>query len=480
MEERKFQTQRTGPLLTGERPLPHNHDAERAVLGSILLEPQRCLQLAMPVLRGESCFHSPAHQAIWNALVELERKAVAIDLVTLPDALRAAGQLDRVGGESYLAQVINSVPSSANFENWLQIVSADALLRELIRLSSDTVSRCLDSAEAEPAALIDDLQRRLNEISLRGSTDAAVLIGDLMNDTLTRISMINEKGAGSQGIPTGYDDLDNLLNGLKGGEMLVLAARPSIGKTTLAMNIAANVSLGVGSANSPGKPRAVGVFSLEMDKGSLAMRLAFSEARVSQRDCSRELSRSQMSRLVAAAERLKACPMAIDDTGTLSILELRAKARRLKEKYNIQFIVIDYLQLMRGSGLNKNANREQEVAQISGGIKALAKELMVPILVLAQLNRQSEGQAGVTKPKLSHLRESGSIEQDADVVLLLHRDREEQYAPNPTGEPKRLKTEIIVAKHRNGETGSIEVTFVPDYTRFENKSSSYDDDNPLA
>ena len=263
MEERKFQTQRTGPLLTGERPLPHNHDAERAVLGSILLEPQRCLQLAMPVLRGESCFHSPAHQAIWNALVELERKAVAIDLVTLPDALRANGQLDRVGGESYLAQVINSVPSSANFENWLQIVGADALLRDLIRLSSDTVSRCLDSAEAEPGALIDDLQRRLNEISLRGSSDAAVLVGELMNDTLTRISMINEKGAGSQGIPTGYDDLDNLLNGLKGGEMLVLAARPSIGKTTLAMNIAANVSLGVGSANSPGKPRAVGVFSLE-------------------------------------------------------------------------------------------------------------------------------------------------------------------------------------------------------------------------
>jgi len=443
------------------KSLPFNLDAERSVLGSILLEP-KCLQLALPALRRENSFHSPAHQAIWSTMVELDRAGTAIDVITLPDALQAAGRFEKAGGHLYLARIINEVPCAANFEYWLAIVRDDAFRRDLHRISLNAAAQCLEADTTDPLSLLDGLQAQLNDLALTGAPETAVMACDLMPATMRRILHLDKA---PPGILSGYRDLDELLGGFKPGEMLVLAARPSIGKTTLAMNIAAHIAL-------DSAPRAIGVFSLEMDSASLMMRLALAEAQISPQDCKLGLQHTQNLRLGEANEKIKRSRIAIDDSSQITILELRAKARRLKEKHGIDFIIIDYLQLMRGTNLNKNANREQEVSQISAGLKALAKELKLPILVLAQLNRQSE-QQNVGRPKLSHLRESGAIEQDADVVLLLHRDRDEQQQPAPSGEPRRLKTELIVAKNRNGATGSVELSFIPDHVRFDDKSPAY-------
>ncbi|MCH2206667.1 MAG: replicative DNA helicase [Lentisphaerales bacterium] len=450
--------------------MPHNLDAEKAVLGCILTDPDTLKEAAVR-LNFDGAFYSAAHQTIFSTIIKManpkEGEGQAIDLITVSEALSGQKKLTAVGGDAYLAELMNIIPTTANMENYVKIVHEYAVLRRLIRASSDVIQKCFDT-DGEVNLLLDEVQQEISEVANLQTGKDAESIGDYMKSAIDYLLQLNDNTGDAVGIPTGYKDLDNMITGLKGGDMIVLAARPSIGKTAFALNIAANVALRA--------KKAVGIFSLEMNTLSLVLRLLCSEAKLNIREMRQGvLSHARWVEVTSAADRLRKANIFIDDTGQLDVIEMRAKARRMKEKSNIEFIVIDYLQLMKGTG-GANSSREQEVAQMSGGIKALAKELNVPILILAQLNRQAEGG---DKPKLSHLRESGAIEQDADIVALLHRDRELQQTTDQSEiEKNGLESELIIAKHRNGETGIIELLFMPAYTQYVDKSRFSEDDVP--
>lgn len=459
-----------GPLLTGDRPLPHNLDAEKAVLGCVLTDPDTLKEAALR-LHFQGAFYSSAHQTIFETILRMansHEEQQAIDLITVSEALKSKGKLQAVGGDSYLAELMNVIPTTANIENYVKIVHEYAVLRKLIKTSSDIVQKCFDT-DSQVNLLIDEVQQEISGVANLQAGNEAASISDFMKPAIDYLLQLNEQKGDAVGIPTGYKDLDHMITGLKPADMIVLAARPSIGKTTIALNIASNVALR--------SDKAVGIFSLEMNTLSLVLRLLCSEAKINLREFRQGvLSHARWVHITNAAEKLRKAQIYIDDSGQLDVIELRAKARRMKEKYDVQFIVIDYLQLMKGTSMNSNSNREQEVAAISGGIKALAKELNIPILILAQLNRQAE-QGG--RPKLSHLRESGAIEQDADIVMILHREREAQQEADPADIARNgVESELIIAKHRNGETGIIELVFFPAYTLFQDKSRISDDDVP--
>ena len=384
---------KAGLLLSGDRPLPHNIDAEKAVLGCVLTDPDT-LADAANLTKMEGAFYSAAHQTIFDTVLEMSNSESRqkVDLITVSDRLAAAKKLDAVGGDAYLAELMNVIPTTANMENYVKIVHDDAILRSLIKTSSDVVQKCFERNE-DPRVLLDKIQQEVMSVSNLTSKNEPIHIGEMVKEAVEHIIALNDPNTEeAKGIPTGYTDLDKMITGLKGGDMFVLAARPSIGKTTFAMNIAANVGL------QSKKP--VAIFSLEMNTKSLVLRLLCTEAKVGMNEIRDGLlTQNRWVEVTAAADRIRKAPIYIDDTGQLDILELSTKARRLKEKHDIQFIVIDYLQLMKGSGSNIQS-REQEVAQISGGIKALAKELDVPVLILAQLNRQAEAgwQTEISKP----------------------------------------------------------------------------------
>ena len=457
-----------GPLLTGDRPLPSNLDAEKAVLGCLMTDPD-LISEAGPRLNFEGAFHSSSHQVIFETLLKMyNNEERNLDLITLSESLKSIKKLEAVGGDTYLMELMNTIPTTANFENYVKIVHEYAVLRRLIRTSSEVAHKCYE-ADQPVNELVDEVQKEIMEITnLQVSSDAE-FIGDRVKDAINFIIELSENKGEGAGLPTKYTDLDGMIGGLRPGDMFVLAARPSIGKTTFALNVAVNVAL---HSNAP-----VAVFSLEMNTLSLVLRLICSEAKVNIRDIRDGLlSHSKWVEVTNAADRLRKAPIYIDDNGQVDVLELRAKARRLKEKHDIQFIVIDYLQLMKGTG-GAASSREQEVAQMSGGIKALAKELNIPIMILAQLNRQAE-QSG-QRPKLSHLRESGAIEQDADIVAILHRDREETQEKSNDDLKAGVESELIIAKHRNGETGIVPLLFFPSYTLFGNKSRIEEQDVPV-
>ena len=460
-----------GPLLTGDRPMPHNLDAEKAVLGCILTDPDTLKEAAVR-LNFDGAFYSAAHQTIFSAIIKManpsEGQGEPIDLITVSQALTTKNKLTAVGGDAYLAELMNIIPTTANIENYVKIVHEYAVLRRLIRASSDVIQKCFDS-DGQVNLLLDEVQQEISEVANLQTGKDAASIGDYMKPAIDYLLQLNEQTGDAVGIPTGYKDLDHMITGLKGGDMIVLAARPSIGKTAFALNIAANVALRA--------EKAVGIFSLEMNTLSLVLRLLCSEARINLREFKQGvLSHARWVQITNSADTLRKAPVYIDDTGQLDVIEMRAKARRMKEKHDIQFLVIDYLQLMKGTG-GSTSSREQEVAAMSGGIKALAKELNIPILILAQLNRQAE-QGGV-RPKLSHLRESGAIEQDADIVAILHRERElQQTVDQAEIERNGLESELIIAKHRNGETGIVELVFLPAFTLFQDKSRISEDDVP--
>lgn len=451
--------------------MPHNLDAEKAVLGCILTDPDTLKEVVLR-LHFSGAFYSAAHQTIFETILLMANDSSggqqAIDLITVSEALKSKDKLQAVGGDSYLAELMNIIPTTANIENYVKIVHEYAVLRKLIKTSSEIVQKCFDT-DSQVNLLLDEVQRQISDVVNLQSGHEATSIGDFMKPAIDYLLQLNEQKSDAVGLPTGFKDLDHLITGLKAGEMIVLAARPSIGKTTIALNIAANVALR--------SQKSVGIFSLEMNTLSLVLRLLCSEAKMNLREFRQGvLSHARWVHITNAAEKLRKAQVYIDDSGQLDVIELRAKARRMKEKYDVSFIAIDYLQLMKGTGFNSNANREQEVAAISGGIKALAKELNIPILILAQLNRQAE-QGG--RPKLSHLRESGAIEQDADIVMILHRDREAQQEADPAEIARNgVESELIIAKHRNGETGIVELVFFPTYTLFQDKSRISDDDVP--
>jgi replicative DNA helicase len=441
------------------RALPNSLEAEQGLLGSMLISPQDVIGESVQQI-SEAYFYLPAHGTIYQILVELWNGQKAIDFITLTQILRDRKLLDGVGGPAAVTHLFTFTPTAANASYYLEIVREKYILREIISACTTCAGRAYEE-QGEVNVLLDDVERRVLAINENRFKEQIVPMKDLVMEAIETIETLYERRGALTGLPTGFKDLDRLTSGLHRAEMIVVAARPSMGKTALAMNIAEHVAL---VAKHP-----VAVFSLEMSNQQLVQRLLCSRARVNlQKLRDGFLSERDFPNLTQAASKLAESQMYIDDTAGLSILELRAKARRLKTLYNIELIVIDYLQLLRSTSRRAQDNRQLEIAEISAGIKGLAKELNIPIIVLAQLNRQPEARSG-GKPRLSDLRESGSIEQDADLVALLVRS--EVYEDDEEAKAEKAgEAELIIAKQRNGPVGEVRLTFLKEFTRFEDRA----------
>jgi replicative DNA helicase len=445
-----------------DRLPPHSPEAEQGVLGCILLSPNDCIGECITKLKGGSeTFYDLRHQTIFDLLVEMFDKREGIDVITLHQRLKDKQLLEQVGGLEYLASLPDMVPSAANLEYYLDIVQEKFLLRKMIRVCTEVVGRVYEH-EGEVDALMDEIERdilRISESRVQGQTTT---IKDLVKRAINTIEDYHQRQGTLTGIGTGFVDLDRMTTGLHGGEMIVIAARPSVGKTSLAMNIVEHVAV------TQALP--VGVFSLEMSADSLVLRMLCSHSRVNLRNV-REgfLAERDFPKLTGSAGKLAHAPLFIDDSSGLSILQLRAKARRLHQQYGIKLFVVDYLQLLHSTA-RRAENRQQEIADISSGIKALAKELNVPVIVLSQLNREVEREKGRV-PRLSDLRESGAIEQDADLVGLLYRQvkqGEEDEQPANDNDADGIPINLLIAKQRNGPAGEdVHLTFLKSITRFE-------------
>ncbi len=457
--------------LVPDRLPPHSSEAEQGVLGCILLDPPHCLGECIEKCKsGAEVFYDLKHQIIYEALVAMSTKGDAIDIITLQQHLKDNKQLEGVGGIAYLMSLSDAVPSPANLKYYLEIVLDKHILRRIIRVSSDVVSDSYEF-EGEVDRLLDEVETKILRLSEERVEGTSMVMKDLVHKAINTIEDFFKREGSVSGVGSGFPDLDKMTTGFHEGEMIVIAARPSMGKTSLAMNIAEYVAL---ELNLP-----VGVFSLEMSAESLVLRMLCSRARVNLRSI-REgfLSDRDFPKLTSAASRMGKAPLHIDDSAGLSILQLRAKARRMYNQHGIRLFVIDYLQLLHSTARRSADNRQQEIADISGGIKALAKELKVPVIVLAQLNREIEKDKN-RKPRLSDLRESGSIEQDADLVGLLYKpgDREEE---EESSESDGQRINLLIAKQRNGPTGDVELVFLKGFTRYESLSKVSAEDVPAG
>ncbi len=443
------------------RTLPHSVEAEQGVLGSMLISPREIIAECVEKIT-EEYFYIPAHQTIYTVLVELWNAGQGIDLITFTQVLRDRNVLETVGGASLVTSLFTFVPTSANVTYYLEIVREKYILRQIIAAATESVRRAYEEQD-EVNSLLDEVEQKIFAVGEDRFKGQMPGMKEQVMGALESIEKLWERKGGITGIPTGFHELDRMTNGLHDGEMIVIAARPSMGKTALAMNIAEHVAI---NGKLP-----VAVFSLEMSSQQLVQRLLCSRARVNlQKVREGFLAERDFPSLTAAASKLAEAEIYIDDSAGLSILELRAKARRLKAQKNIQLIVVDYLQLLRSTTRRAQDNRQLEISEISAGIKGLAKELKIPVIVLAQLNRQPEARSG-GKPRLSDLRESGSIEQDADLVGLLVRpeiyEEDEEARAEKAGE-----AELIIAKQRNGPVGEIPLTFLKEFTRFEDRARS--------
>ncbi|MBP5641312.1 MAG: replicative DNA helicase [Victivallales bacterium] len=455
-------------ILNIGRKMPANEEAEQAVLGAMLFSAEAA-STVMGQLRVEGAFARPANQTIFNAMQELVRgrSESAIDPVVLADTLERSGMLEAAGGREYITQLMEAVPTAANVEFYVDIVKQNAILRHLITTCADTMLKCYECQE-DARTLLDSIEQRVFEVTGMNETKELMTVQPLVREAVEYLDKLIHNNADVLGLRTGYE-MDRMITGLKPGELFVIAARPSIGKTAFALNIATNIAL------APTNPVPVGIFSLEMPALQLILRMICSLSRTSLSEFRNngQINSARWQEVMNAAQAISQSKFIIDDTGAIDILELRAKARRMCSKYGVKVIFIDYLQLIHAQ-TKSNASRENEVSMISGSLKAMAKELNIPVVVLAQLNRQAEQGE---KPKLSHLRESGAIEQDADVVAILHREREKQMEQKE-GDNTGLPAEVIIAKNRNGGTGTQELLFFPKYTRFENKARIDDSDVP--
>jgi replicative DNA helicase len=449
-----------------DRVPPHSVEAEQGVLGCVLLSPNECMGQCITRLKSAAeVFYDLRHQTIYRTMQEMYDAREAIDVVTLQQRLRDRKQLDEVGGVTYLSTLADAVPSAANLDYYLDIVREKHLLRRLIVTCTETVGRVYEH-EGEVDALLDEAERDILQVVESGVEDTQSHIKDLVHKAINTIEDYHSRQGMLTGIGTGFVDFDRMTTGLHEGEMIVIAARPSMGKTSLAMNIVEHVVLDL--------ELPVGVFSLEMTSESLVLRMLCCKAHVNLRNA-REgfFTERDFPRLTQVAGKLSKAPLFIDDTSGLSILQLRAKARRMHAQHGIKLLVIDYLQLLHSTGRRSQENRQQEIAEISSGIKALAKELRVPVIVLSQLNRELEKDKN-RKPRLSDLRESGAIEQDADLVGLLYKpsvDDDEAGGAEAEGAPVNL----LIAKQRNGPTGDVNLTFLKSFTRFESAAKVSDD-----
>ena len=438
--------------LSLERVSPQNIEAEMAVLGSMLLE-EEAVGNAVEIV-NESYFYRDAHQKIYLAITDLFQSNKAVDLITLAEALEKSGQLEEVGGPSYLASLANVVPTAANVVYYAKIVKEKYLLRTLIKVATKIISTSYEPRE-DVDVILDEAEKMVFDIVSRRVVGEVLELKEIIKKNVEIIDGLYQKKKHITGIATGFDDLDKSTAGFQNSDLIIIAGRPSMGKSALATCIAEHVGVL--------EKRPVAIFSLEMAKEQLGQRMLCSHAKIDLNKLrSGFLSKEDWQRITMAASKLSEGKVYIDDTAALNPLEIRAKARRLKSRFGIELLVVDYLQLMRGSG--RTDNRQQEISDISLNLKALARELNIPVIAVSQLSRAPERRDDF-RPRLSDLRESGAIEQDADVVLLLFR--EEYYNPS---ESNKGKTEIIIAKQRNGPTGKLDLTFIKEYTRFENLS----------
>lgn len=439
-----------GNLVFGKVP-PQSKELEEAVLGAIMLE-KNAFDTVIEILKPE-CFYVESHQRIFSAMMSLANKSMPIDLLTVVEELKFRMDLDIVGGAYYVSRLTNAVVSSANIEAHSRIILQKFIQRELIRISSEIIGDAYEDS-TDVFDLLDEAESRLFEITnnhLRKNFDS---IDTVIINTIKKIDDMRNRKEDVTGVPSGYRTLDQVTYGWQSSDLIILAARPSVGKTAFALNLARNAAL------HPTKPTPVAFFSLEMSSGQLVQRILSAESEIWLEKIARgRMEEHEMQQLYRKGiERLSKAPVFIDDTPALNIFELRAKCRRLKSKHNVGLILIDYLQLMTGTGENRNSNREQEISTISRNLKGLAKELQVPIIALSQLSREVEKRKEGNKiPQLSDLRESGAIEQDADLVMFLYRPEYYDITSNEFGESNKGDTFVRIAKHRNGSLENIKL-----------------------
>jgi replicative DNA helicase len=428
---------------------PHDLEAERSVLGAILID-AGAINLVAEFLKPEH-FYEPAHQLIFSAMLTLFEKQQPIDIVTVVDQLKLTGNLKKIGGKAYLSDLINTVPTSANIEKYGQIVKDHYTKRKLIEVSSRTVERAFEE-QTEVKKLLDEVETEIFALSREHLHRDFIHLREILAESFERLDELMKSGLPFRGLATGFDELDKKLAGLQPSNLIILAARPALGKTSLALNISANIAL---KTKQP-----VGIFSLEMSKEELVDRLLIATADIDAwRLKTGRLSDDDYKKITEAMGELSEAPLFIDDTPGISILEMRAKARKLKVEHDLKLLVVDYLQLADAG--RRFDSRVQEVSFVSQGLKNLARELRIPVLALSQLSRAVE-QRGGKKPQLSDLRESGSIEQDSDVVLFLYQEEESEELLDQN---KRL-VKLLIAKHRNGPVGEIDLMFRGDRVRF--------------
>jgi replicative DNA helicase len=437
---------------TIERPLPNNLEAERSILGAILLD-NHALNAAVEKIRSEDFFLSQ-HRQIFERMIQLGEKQQAIDVVTLMDDLSRRGELEAAGGIAYLSQLADGLPRVTNVEHYARIVKEKSVLRSLIFSASAIQEQALAAGD-DADVILDRAESVIFQLAEDRVKVGLIGVKELVRDNYERLEKIFSEGRRITGLTTGYPGLDNETAGLQPSELIILAARPSMGKTALALNISENVALRL---REP-----VAVFSLEMSKESLLLRLLASEARVdAHKFRTGHMGRDDWGKITGALTNLADAPLWIDDSASSTVMEIGAKARRLKRDRGLSLLVVDYLQLVVPTHSGRGTNRQEEVSSISRGLKGLAKELKVPVLVLSQLTRAPERDD--RKPQLSDLRESGAIEQDADVVLFINRPN---FYKTDLPEEDRAKAELIIAKQRNGPTGSMNFVFLARHTRFE-------------
>jgi replicative DNA helicase len=471
-----------------DRLPPHSLEAERSLLGSLLLDPAVLGEVVTLVSKAEQ-FYSTAHGAIFRAIVEVYDTHRAGDPLLIAESLRDRGLLESAGGPEFLVELAESVPSARHAAHYARIIATKAKLRQLIDASAGIIHRAFHAGEGGPEdglLIVDEAEAAIFEIAQETDSSGPEELSKLLADELIRIEQQAE-GQGTSGVPTGFFDLDDLTSGLQPGEMFILAARPSMGKTAFSLNLAEQVAFGGRTPWSPrgegGEPMPVGFFSLEMSKEALAQRLLSARSGIDAHKLrTGDIGHNDWQKLSDAAAELYEAPIYIDDTPGLTILQLRAKARRMVDQHGLKVLFIDYLQLLTAPGAARES-RQVEVSTISRQIKALARELKVPIVCLAQLNRGAE-QRENNRPRMSDLRESGSIEQDADVVGLLHREAyyhrgDPAWDPkspefDPENEEKLNLAELIIAKQRNGPTGTVHLTWDDSTTRFKNHDWRHD------
>ncbi|MGB9668552.1 MAG: replicative DNA helicase [Thermosulfidibacteraceae bacterium] len=429
---------------------PHNIEAERALLGSILLDGQSIIKI-LDLVEPQD-FYRKEHQLIFTAMLKLFEKGNPIDAITVHEELTNMKCQDETGGIEYLIDLIDTVATSAHIVQYAKSVRDKAILRKLINTATEIIAKCYNTEVEDVEDLIDEAESMIFKISERYIKEDFSPTSDLIKLAISKLETLAQKRDRITGIPTGYYELDNLTAGLHPSDLIIVAARPGMGKTAFALNIAANAAIN--------EKKTVAIFSLEMSKEQLAMRLLSQTARVDyQKLRTGTLIKDDWKRIIEAAEILTEAPIFIDDTPGISVIEMRAKARRLKHEHGIDLIIVDYLQLIKGRG--RTENRQQEISEISRSLKTLAKELNVPVIAVSQLSRAVEARQD-KRPQLSDLRESGAIEQDADLVIFIYREEVYKKLPHNKG-----VAEIIIGKQRNGPTGTIKLTFIKEFLRFE-------------